>query len=865
MEPLCPGCNAAVSAGARGSCPTCGLDLTGREAAELRQLAGHLSEIDGELWAIGERRQQVAVQLSNRRWVATGGANGPLAWGAGTWGAGGTSGTASDSGQPPPAARPPLPPRPRPPLAPRPPSAEWSVDRVRSLLLWVGAALLTASALTFTTVAWARLGNGGRAVLLAGVTALCVTGALALRRRLPATAEAFTALSIALALIDWQALRRAGATAGMSATAAWAVGSLAVSTFAFALGTVVGKRTSRAAVALLVPLGLELAVSTVAGAPWSVALGFALVAAAAALAWRFLHDDDDRPARVALSVHVVSAWTIAGITVLVATTEAHTLAQAFVPAAVMLTLTLAPLALMRRDTAPGRFDLLATLVCAATSGAFVVAASTSFGPQGVLAWATIVAAAAVALAPSLPHRWTKAACVAGIAFGFSGLAFGTVAALSAIFGPLAWLGNAWHGSLAVPARTVFAGPHSSATWHAGGPAVVALIASMAAVASAAVSTRRRRALISETGALGGVATIAMLIACVTPVIAGASVGVVCATAALALSALLVGMAVLDRTRPQLAAVLLPIAIVPAVATTGWAALTATASVTVLALGFVVALFATAVARSDGMRIALGAACGATAIALAGFATAAAGSSPATAGFAAAATAAIVILAGVHGRKGAPEGAALEVTGATALLVGAAIASQQTPWFAGTLTLVVPAFGLAALRRDRRVLYSVAAGAAALAATWAWLAAANVTIVEAYTAPAAAVALGAGLLAWRRGPARSWLALGPAIVLGLGPTLLVGIAQDDAARTIIAAVAAFAIVVLGAWKRLQAPLVLGSAALLTLAIATFGPDVARLPRWLPPAVIGLLLMWIGATFETRRDRAKSATQNLLHFG
>jgi hypothetical protein len=164
-----------------------------------------------------------------------------------------------------------------------------------------------------------------------------------------------------------------------------------------------------------------------------------------------------------------------------------------------------------------------------------------------------------------------------------------------------------------------------------------------------------------------------------------------------------------------------------------------------------------------------------------------------------------------------------------------------------------------------VLYSVAAGAAAVGATWAWLAAAHVSVVEAYTAPAAALALGVGLLEWRRGPARSWLALGPAIVLGLGPILVLGIARDDTARTIIAAVLAFAIVGLGARKQLQAPLVLGSLALLMLAANTFGPALARLPRWLPLAVIGLLLMWIGATFETRRNRAKSATESLMHFG
>ncbi len=842
MGILCPACGAAGNDGADASCPWCGLDPRGPEAEELRRLTGQLGELDRELWEIGERRRQLAAQLGNRKWVATGGALPPHPSGPaqGPW------------------------PHPYPTQSPR--SPEWSVDRVRSVLLWVGAALLTASALTFTTVAWAHLGDGGRALLLAGVTALCVGGALGLRRRLPATAEAFTALSIALALIDWQALRRAGMTAGMSATASWALGSLVVSTFAFALGNAVGKRTSRVAIAMLVPLALELAVATVAGAVWSFALGFSLISGAVALAWRRLRErSEDGPARVALMAHTIATWSIAAILAMIATVQAHTFVQSLVPAAVVLTLALAPIALLRRDTAPGVFDALATLVCALVSGALVVVASTTLGPQGMLAWATAVASAAIVIAPSLPRRWTNPACSAGILFGVAGFAYGTIAALTAIFGPLAWLNDAWHGSLATPARAVFAGLHTSAAWSFGGPSVVALVSSAVAIAAVAVPTRRRLALVSATRALGTIATIAALAACLVPVVAGASVGVACATATGVLSALLVGGAALDRSRPRLAVAVLPVAILPAIAATGWAALTSTASIVVLAVGCVVGVFATAVAASHPTRTALGAFSGATAITLAGVATAASGTSPATAGFAIALAAGGILLAGVHGPWRASEGAALEAVGAAGFVVGASIAAQRTSWLAGTLTVIVPMLLIAALRRDRTVVYSVAAGAAAVGTTWAWLAAAHVTIVEAYTAPAAAITLAVGLLVWRRGPARSWLALGPAIVLGVGPTLLFGIAHDDTARTLIAAVMAFAIVALGAWKQLQAPLVLGSVALVTLAVDTFGPEVARLPRWLPPAVTGLLLMWIGATFETRRDRAKRATQTLLHFG
>ena len=224
-----------------------------------------------------------------------------------------------------------------------------------------------------------------------------------------------------------------------------------------------------------------------------------------------------------------------------------------------------------------------------------------------------------------------------------------------------------------------------------------------------------------------------------------------------------------------------------------------------------------------------------------------------------------VILGAHGRRRAFEGAALEIVGATGILVGLAIATQDAPWFAGSLTAIVPMLVVAAFARERTQIYGVAASAAAVAATWAWLGAAHVTVVEAYTAPAAVMALAVGLLEWQRGPARSWLALGPAIVLGLGPTLVLGIAQDDSARTLVAALMAFAVVGLGAWKQLQAPLVLGSLALLALAVNTFGPALARLPRWLPLAIIGVLLMWIGATFETRRNRARSATESLMQFG
>jgi hypothetical protein len=831
---LCPACGAASNPSADAICGWCGFALESAEADELRRMAGELEELDRQLYTLNQQRAALAVDLGNRRWTASRGAR------------------RADSPAPGHASH-------------RPDSPEWTIDRVRSLLLWVGAALLGASALTFTTVAWTHLGNGGRAGLLAAVTALCVGGALGLRHRLPATAEAFTALSIALALIDWQALRRAGLTAGMSDVASWAIGLLIVSAFAFALGNAVGKRTARAAIALLLPLALELALGTIAGAEWAFALGFSLIAAATATAWRQLPTAfENTAARVALITHAFVTCWLGAIIAIVATVLADTFAQELIPAAIFLSLALAPVALLPSDTAHRNFARLANLVCALIAGAFVALAWSTFGPQGMLAWATIVGSVAVAAAPSLRRQWTKPAWVAGAAFVTPGLAYGAIAALNTIFGPLAWLDSAWQGSLATRARDVFAGPETATTWVAGGPAVVALVSSAVAIAAVAVATRHRRALIEAPRATGSVLAIAVAIACLTPVVAGASVGVACAVTTAITTALLLSGAALDRSRPLLARSVIPIAILPGMATTGWAATTSTASIVVLSVGLLVAVAATALAASDELRTALGALAGTTAVVLTGVATAAAGAHPATVGSAIAITGGAGILAGTHLRWRPAEGVALEIVGATAVVIGASIALQKPWWFAGTLTAIVPMLLVAALRKERAAAYSVAAGAAALAATWAWLGAANVRVVEAYTTPAAALAFGVGLLAWRDRTAGSWPAFGPAIVLGLGPILMVGIARDDNVRTVLAAQLAFAIISIGARKQHQSPLVLGTLALLTLAVDTFGPAIARLPRWLPLAVIGLLLMWIGATFETRRNRARHATETLLTF-
>ena len=311
--------------------------------------------------------------------------------------------------------------------------------------------------------------------------------------------------------------------------------------------------------------------------------------------------------------------------------------------------------------------------------------------------------------------------------------------------------------------------------------------------------------------------------------------------------------------------MLPTVLFAVVPAAGWAAVARDASITVLLVVAGAAALAAMVATSDVVRVASGVSAGALTIALAGVWTAAFDVGPAPAGFAVVGAAGTVILFGAYVRAPAADGDALQLTGAIACGVGLVLASSSSAWVAGALTALVPVMLVAALRRDRAALYSWAAAVSALAATWAWLATAQVTVVEAYTGPAALLALVAGFVGWRAGPARSWLTRGPALVIALGPTLAVGVVNDEVVRTVAAAVIAFAVVVFGAWKRLQAPLAIGATALLALAIDTFGPPAARLPQWVPLAAIGVLLMWIGATFERRREDARRAADQLLRFG
>jgi hypothetical protein len=134
------------------------------------------------------------------------------------------------------------------------------------------------------------------------------------------------------------------------------------------------------------------------------------------------------------------------------------------------------------------------------------------------------------------------------------------------------------------------------------------------------------------------------------------------------------------------------------------------------------------------------------------------------------------------------------------------------------------------------------------------------VLEAYTLPAAGLALAAALLA-RRAPVPSWAAFGPALVAALLPSLLSIFADDGQnLRRLLLGIAALAVLLAGVRFRLRAPVVLGGGALALVALHELILVWELVPRWIPLAAGGLLLVLLATTLERRRrdlDRFRQA--------
>ncbi|MFE5920525.1 SCO7613 C-terminal domain-containing membrane protein [Streptomyces sp. NPDC056468] len=768
------------------------------------------------------------------------------------------------------------------PLAP--PRPEASAPRVQNVLLVLGGVLLTIAAMAFTLVSWGHMGIAGRALVLGAVTVAVLAAPVPLLKRgLRSTAESVAGLGLVLTVLDAYALHEVG-LAGVDATGYLAAASAVLAALWTGYGLL--PRTSE----LRLPLPAALLAAQLPLTLWAVAADASLFGITAAVLVTAGFD-----AGVALRVP-------AGSVRITAVIGAYGMGAWGVWAAGWLSLTATGPSAAARAAA-----LLLLAAGIAVAAAWQEAAAKQALGLSVAAGLLTVAALGGTARPVLPEAWTVPVYLAcGIALlaavradrlpqalrdgltrasaAVQGLALLWTLPLVAIalVGPVAWVEQVWSGvpgdvrqAMAVDAPWP---PHTETV-----PVVLAMVAAVLLLAARDTAWRTR----SLTGVLVLAWATALVLTAVLEV--PYAVGLV-ALAITTAGALAAAAWIRPSEQPETAqepsatspeepattaaaepaaATATPIG-VPAPRTTAtvlalltslplaFLALT-TEAATLTVLAVLTALFAaaswkthlTAVTAPAGLAYAAGLACAAGA----------------SAGWQAQYVALLVLAVPVAAallaaRLGdARATVPVEVTGALAALLAVALAAAPAdlPMLALVLALCGVITAGTAIRPERRSVGYVSAALFVLA-TWVRLAAWDVGTPEAYTLPVTVPALLVGALRRRRDPqTSSWTAYGPGLAATLVPSLLAAWGDLQWTRPLLLGLAALAVTLLGARHHLQAPLLLGGAVLALDALHELAPYIAQvtdaLPRWVPPALAGLLLLAIGATYEQRLRDAR----------
>lgn len=227
--------------------------------------------------------------------------------------------------------------------------------------------------------------------------------------------------------------------------------------------------------------------------------------------------------------------------------------------------------------------------------------------------------------------------------------------------------------------------------------------------------------------------------------------------------------------------------------------------------------------------------------------------------------AVTVLLGAR-LRGLPSALPVELTGAAAGVVAVGMAVTDRPFLALVLALCGVLAAGTAVRAERRPVAGYLAMTLFILAAWLRLSASGVSTPEAYTLPVTVPALAVGALRRRRDPeASSWTAYGAGLAATLVPSLFTAWADPHWVRPLLLGVAALVITLSGARLRLQALLLLGGAVLALDALHELAPYVVQvvgaLPRWLPPALAGVLLLVVGATYEQRLRDARRLKEAL----
>ena len=706
-------------------------------------------------------------------------------------------------------------------------------------LLTLGGLLLTSAVVVFTAVAWREMGDGGRLTVLAGFTGLLLAVPPVLTRfRLWATAETLAAIAtLALwcsALAGYYLYLPTGAGLTAASVASWTTLVLIG-----AAGYRIAARVSAPGWALL-PLAAAGASFAAVADAFAAALHMVLIGAVlAGTAWtvralpsRHTHSDQ-WSARALLCA--------AGVTVFLGGLRAafglDTSAVAIAAAGLCLLASVGVLATVHTHREGA--SKAAVAIGASATGMLVVAACVLASrssepvlavPVFLLLAVVITAVVAMGDADGPSELSLTASALSGIvSIGTLGVVLTDAYELTSFFGATA---------LALALARAFPGPLRSALRWAAALTGTAVLGWCSALALSALPLAF------------GSAPVPLLTWEIPAVTMACAVGLPLAPASL---------------RREAAAVLASVSVLAA---GGLLDAVWTSSVSLGAL----ALIALAIALT-ARRAALRCAGWVATYVWAAIAVAAArygdlgGADPALFAFVGAVTgSALLVVALTVPADGGP-GRAVSLTGAhlftgASLLWSLAVFGSASLWDGQRLSVFVPmgftAYGAslavaAWTARAHRVGHVLGSFGAVTAAYLLLTARGAVSGLEYYTVPPSLLLLGIGLWLLRRDPARgSWAALGPALAVGFAPSLALSFGPDgEPLRRVLVGAAALAVLLLAASRRWQAPLVIGAAALAALSVNEMVLLWSLVPKWIPLAVGGAVLIVAGATLEQRR--------------
>ncbi|MFJ1592301.1 SCO7613 C-terminal domain-containing membrane protein [Kitasatospora albolonga] len=818
--------------------------------------AEELALLDRELARLDARRAHL---LTRRAWlVDVVRAQAPAAPPWGQWGA-------------PPAGRPPAQPwgvaaRHPAPSAPR---------SAQNVLLTLGGLLLTVAAVAFTLVSWGSMGIAGRSAVLALVTlAALAAPALLLRRKLGATAEALAALALVLTLLDAYAVHAVAApdTDGLAFTA----GAAAVLAALWAgYGLALDKLHLPLPAAVFFAQWPLLLGAWAAGAP-AIVVGWALLATAVldgALAlW-----GKGLGVRVTAGIGLAVTGSAALLVGLAQSLTADGPLGAVLPGALLLTAAVAALA--GAWHAPNGFAQVGGAVAGLAAVAAVGGVLRTAVPDTwhVPAYLLCGLALLYVVRVRLPRGAGLGVLLAAGAVVAGALVWALPPVAAVLLGPVRLVAEVWAG-----APEGFRGAlGESMAWSraAGAPVVLAVVAGVLGAAYRWWPSLVRAAapLLSPGAKVRGAAGAGALgLGWGAVLLAAATLGVPYPAAVVLETALVAGLLVVavrgagtagstgegsgsggGRTAVTVCA--LVGAVVGAVSV-GLLSLAAEAA-TYAVFGALLVLFAGAALRTRAVvaQAVFAVAAVVWGTVLTGCAARSLGLAPHEAAPLLLVVPALTVALGARLRLH-PVALPVELAGALGALVAVGAAVPDAPFLALVLALCGVLATGAAVRPERRPAAGYLAAVLFVAATWVRLAASDVSVPEAYTLPVTVPALVVGVLRRRKDPeAFSWTAYGPGLAATLLPSLAVAWTDPDWVRPLLLGVAALVITLLGARYRLQALLLLGGAVLALDTLHELAPYVVQvagaLPRWLPPALAGLLLLAVGATYEQRLRDAR----------